>query len=97
MDEAVNGSDTGAQLAKVSVALGVLALVAFIGLGFTVGDWWFLLGAAIGLVAVALGWTARKRLTVGASQRRLATVGMVLGAIPLVWFCAYMLVDAIVD
>ena len=89
------------QRANASVALGVLALVALVGGMFVVqaisdGDRWYVPGAAIGLAAVGLGWTARKRLAAGAPGRRLATVGMVLGAIPFVTFCV-LVIDGVVD
>jgi hypothetical protein len=100
-DEAVKRGDRQGQLAKASVALGVLALVALVGALVVVnaisdGDRWYLPGAAIGLVAVGLGWTARKRLAVGASGRRLAILGVVLGAVPLVTFCV-LVIDGVVD
>ena len=88
-DEAVKRGDRQGQLAKASVALGMLALVALVGALFVVnaysdGDRWYLPGAAIGLVAVGLGWTARK------------WVGIVLGAVPLVTFCV-LVIDGVVD
>ena len=75
-----------------SVVLGVLALVAHLGALFVViaysdaGAFGYALAAAFGLAAVALGWTARKRLPVRAPGRGLAILGMVLGAISLVYF-----------
>src|SRR5215218_6141462 len=77
--------------AMASAVLGVLALIAHLGALFVVLAYsddglWYLPAAAIGLAAVAVGWTARKRLPVRAAGRGLATVGMVLGAISLVYF-----------
>ena len=103
----MRGSTHG-QRARASIALGVLALVAFaLGLlalfAFAVAyfylAWtgvWYLPAAGIGLVAAGFGWTARKRLAVGASGRRLATAGMVLGAITLVMFCL-VVVDGVIE
>ena len=79
-------------LANVSVALGILAIIAFFGLGFFAGDWWFVVAFAIGVAAVVSGWIARTR---PGNDRRRATIGIVLGAIPAVWFIVYMIVAAI--
>ena len=92
---------TQRRLAWASLALGVLALVALVGALFVVfaisdRDRWYLPGAAIGLAAVALGWTALTRLPVRASGRGLAAVGLVLGAVPLVTFGA-LVIDGIVE
>ena len=80
-------------LANVAVALGVLAIIAFFGLGFFVGDWWFVVAFVIGVAAVVTGWIARSRP--GNEHRRMATVGILLGAIPAVWFIVYMIIDSI--
>jgi len=83
----------GRTLANVSVALGILAILAFFGLGFTVGDWWFVVAFVIGVAAVVMGWIARNRP--GNDHRRMATIGIVLGAVPAVWFLVYIIVDSI--
>ncbi len=80
-------------LANVSVALGILAIIAFFGLGFAVGDWWFLVAFLVGVAAVVTGWIARNRP--GSDHRRMATIGIVLGAVPAVWFIVYLIVDSI--
>jgi len=80
-------------LANVSVALGILAILAFFVLGFAVGDWWFVVAFVIGVAAVVTGWTARNRP--GNDHRRTATIGIVLGAVPAVWFIVYIVVDSI--
>ena len=80
-------------LANVSLALGILAIVAFFGLGFAAGDWWFVVAFVIGVAAVVTGWIARNRL--GNDNRRTATIGIVLGAVPAVWFIVYLIVDSI--
>ena len=82
-------------LAKAAVALGVLAVIAFFVLGFFVGDWWFVVAFVIGAAAVIAGWVARKRAPVDPSEPRLATIGLILGAVPVVWFLVYMIVTAI--
>ena len=87
------GSREGTPLAKVALAAGVLAVLAFFGLAFAFGDWWFVVGFVLGAIAVVTGWLARQRG--GGSDRRLATVGLVLGAIIVAWFLAYMVIDSI--
>ncbi len=80
-------------LANASVALGILGIVAFFVLGFAAGDWWFVVAFVIGVAAVVTGWIARNRP--GNDHRRRATIGIVLGAIPAVWFIVYMIVASI--
>ena len=80
-------------LANASVALGILAILAFFVLGFAAGDWWFVVAFVIGVAAVVTGWIARNRP--GNDHRRTATIGIVLGAIPAVWFVVYMIVASI--
>ena len=80
-------------LAMASVALGILAILAFFVLGFAAGDWWFVVAFVIGVAAVVTGWIARNRP--GNDHRRRATIGIVLGAVPAVWFLVYVIVDSI--
>ncbi len=87
--------ESSEPLAKAALAAGILAVIGFFGLGFTVGDWWFVVGLVFGAVAVALGWMARKRVAAGSSDRRLATIGLVLGGVIVAWFVAYMVITAI--
>ena len=84
--------DTG-TLAKVAVGLGILSIILFFGLGFAADTCGWLVGFVVGIAAVVVGWMARTRA--GTDSRRLATIGVVLGAIPVVWFIAYMIIDAI--
>ena len=84
--------DTG-TLAKAAVGLGILSIILFFGLGFVVGDWWFVIAFVVGIAAVVVGWMARTRA--GTAHMRLATIGVVLGAVPVVWFIAYMIIAAI--
>ena len=83
----------GGPLPKVALAAGVLAALAFFGLGLIVGDWWFVVGLVFGAVAVVTGWMGRQRS--GGSDRTLATIGLVLGAIVVAWFATYMIVATI--
>jgi hypothetical protein len=95
MTELVSDRPRGASSAP-SIVVGVLAIAVFFGLAFAFGDWFFLAGAALGVVGVALGLRART-VAPDRSERRRATFGIVLGAVPLVWFVAYMVVTAIAD
>lgn len=83
----------GAVLAKASLAAGILAVAGFIGLGFTAGGWWFLVGVALGLVAVVAGVTARRQ--VDYADRRIALVGMILGGLIVLWFVGFMVISGI--
>ena len=83
----------GGPLPKLALAAGVLAALAFFGLGFIFEEWWFVLGLALGAVAAATGWMGRQRSS--GSDRTLATIGLVLGAIVVIWFATYMIVSTI--
>ena len=87
-DLAVTHADSGR--ARAALATAVLSLLLFIGGGFTVGGIFWLLGAAAACGAVVLGLAARR--TGGGRE---ATIAVILGAIPVVWFAAYMLVEAL--
>ncbi|MBA3364164.1 MAG: hypothetical protein H0U03_00020 [Actinobacteria bacterium] len=81
-------------LAKASLAAAILAVLAFFGLGFAFEGWWFVVGLVLGAIAVILGLMTRRR-PIAASDRRLATIGLVLGSIIVLWFVTYMVIDAI--
>ena len=83
----------GGPLAKVALAAGVLAALGFFALGFVFEDWWFVVGLVFGVIAVVTGWMARQRSS--GSDRTLATIGLVLGAIVVAWFATYMIVATI--
>ncbi len=85
----------GEPLAKGALAAGVLAVLAFFVLGIALGDWWFLVGLALAVVAVVLGVVTRQR-PIARSDRRLATIGLVIGGIIVAWFVVFIIVDAIV-
>lgn len=80
----------GKGRARAALGTAVLSLLLFIGGGFTVGGIFWLLGAAAGLGAVVLGLAARRD-----GSGREAAVAVALGAIPVVWFAAYMIVEAL--
>ena len=75
---------------RSALILGVVSLLLFIGGGFTVGGVFWVLGAVVGLAAIVLGVTARRK-----GGGREATIAVVLGAIPAVWFAAFMIVAAL--
>ena len=87
------GRRDAGTLAKAAVGLGILSIILFFGLGFAVGEPWFVLAFVVGIAAVVVGWMARTRA--GTDSRRLATIGLVLGAIPVVWFIIYKIIAAI--
>ena len=96
MSETMPARREGSEsLAKAALAAGVLAATGFFGLGFALEGWWFVVALVFGVAAVALGWIARTRPETGSSDRRLATIGLVLGAIVVAWFATYMIVDSI--
>ena len=92
MEASTAGRGEAEKLANVAVALGTLEIIAFFGLGFFAGDWWFVVAFVFGVAAVATGWIARTR---SGNDRRRATIGIVLGAFPAVWFTVYIIVDSI--
>lgn len=94
MSAALSKRPRGYPLGQAALVSGILAVLAFFGLGFTVGDWWFVVGAALGLVAIVLGAQARRESHT-AGERRRAVIGLVLGGVPAVWFVAYTIVAAI--
>ena len=87
------GRRDAGTLAKAAVGLGILSIILFFGLGFAIGEPWFVLAFVVGIAAVVVGWMARTRA--GTDSRRLATIGLVLGAIPVVWFIIYKIIAAI--
>lgn len=94
MSEAAVERREGDVLGKAALAAGILAALGFFGLGFALGDWWFVVGLVFGAIAVVLGVMARRRFASG-PDRRMATIGLVLGAIIVAWFVAYMILAAI--
>jgi hypothetical protein len=95
MSEALPGRRDGEPLAKGALASAVLAVLGFFILGFTAGDWWFVIGLIFGAVAVILGVMARSRLSADSQARKTATIGLVVGGIIVAWFLIYMIVAAV--
>ena len=75
---------------RAALVLAVASLALFIGGGFTLGGIFWLLGPAVGVGALALGVAARRN---GAGRE--AIVAIVLAAIPVVWFAAFMIVEVL--
>ena len=80
-------------LPTVALGLGIAAFAVYRGLGLATDSWGWIVGAALGVVAVIVGVVART--DADGSDRRRATTGLVIGAIPVVWFVGYLVVDAL--
>jgi hypothetical protein len=80
----------GGGQARTALVLAVLSLALFIGGGFIVGGVFWLIGPLVGLVAIVLGLAARR----GGGGRE-AMVAVVLAAVPVIWFAAFMIVSAL--
>lgn len=81
---------SGSRGGHAALALGAAALLLFVGGGFAIGDIFWILGAVVGVAAIVVGVTARRQ---GSGAE--AIVGVVLGAIPALWFASYMIVAAL--
>ncbi|MEO5634700.1 hypothetical protein [Gaiella sp.] len=86
-DVAMTRSGTGHG--RAALALGTVALLLFVGGGFAVGGIFWLLGSVAGVIAIIVGVVARRQ---GGGTE--AIVGVILGAIPALWFASYMIVAA---
>ncbi len=75
---------------RAALVLAVASLVLFVGGGFTVGGIFWVLGAVVGLAALVLGVGARRK-----GGGREATIAIVLAAVPVLWFAAFMIVSAL--
>ncbi len=95
MSEVVAERHGGETLAKGALASAVLAVLGFFILGFATGGWWFIIGLIFGAVAVILGVMARSRLSAGSRDRKMATIGLVVGGIIVAWFLIYMIIAAV--
>lgn len=80
----------GGAHGRTALILAVASLLLFIGGGFTLGGIFWLLGPLVGLSAIVLGATARRN-----GGGREATIAVVLAAIPVVWFAAFMIAEAL--
>jgi hypothetical protein len=80
---------SGSGHGRAALALGAVALLLYLGGGFSVGGIFWLLGAVVGVIAIVVGAAARRQ---GAGSE--AIVAIVLGAIPALWFAIYMIMAA---
>jgi hypothetical protein len=75
---------------RMPLMLGVASLVLYVGGGFTMGGIFWALGPLVGLGAIALGVAARNK-----GGGREATIAVILGAIPVLWTVAFLIVAAL--
>ena len=75
---------------RKALILAVVSLLLYIGGGFTVGGIFWVLGPLVGLGAIVLGLAARRN-----GGGREAAIAVVLGAVPVLWFAAFMIVAAL--
>ena len=73
-----------------ALMLGVASLLLYIGGGFTIGGIFWALGPLVGLGAIVLGVAARRK-----GGGREATIAVILGAIPVLWTVAFLIVPAL--
>ena len=95
MSQTLSQQHQGELHGKAALAAGVLSVLAFVGVGFALNGWYFLIGVVIGAGAIALAVTARRRPAASRSDRRMAMTGLVLGTVIVGWFVAFMAVAAI--
>jgi hypothetical protein len=84
-DLTVTRADSGHE--RIALVLGMASLLLYIGAGFTLGGIFWALGPLVGLGAIALGVAARHK-----GGGREATIAVVLGAIPVLWTAAFLVV-----
>jgi hypothetical protein len=82
-------SRAGGGRARTALILAVVSVLLFIGGGFTVGGIFWVLGPLVGLGAIVLGLAARRN-----GGGREATIAVVLAAVPVIWFAAFMITAA---
>ncbi len=87
-DLTVTRADSGHE--RIALTLGVASLLLYIGGGFTIGGIFWALGPLVGLGAIVLGVAARRK-----GGGREATVAVILGAIPILWTVAFLIVSAL--
>ena len=75
---------------RTALVLAVASLLLYIGGGFTFGGIFWVLGPLVGLGAIVLGVAARRN-----GGGREATIAIVLAAVPVLWFAAFMIVAAL--
>jgi hypothetical protein len=77
---------------RVAIAAGVLAAIVFFGLAFPFGGVLWIVAAALGAISVAAAVSSRRRREAGS---RRAFVGALPGVVVLVWFVAFVIVEAL--
>ena len=80
----------GGRHGRTALILAVVSLLLFIGGGFAVGGIFWLLGPIVALGAIVMGVAARRK-----SGGREATIAVILAAVPVLWFAAFMIVSAL--
>jgi len=75
---------------RIALMLGVASLLLYIGGGFTIGGIFWVLGPLVGLVAIVLGISAWRK-----GGGREASIAVMLGAIPVIWTAAFLIVAAL--
>jgi hypothetical protein len=76
-----------AEHERIALTLGVASLLLYIGGGFTIGELFWALGPLVGLAAIVLGVAARRK-----GGGREATIAVIVGAIPVLWTVAFLIV-----
>ena len=84
--------ETASPHGRVAIATGVLAAIVFFGLAFPFGGVLWLVAAALGAISVAAAGSSLRRREAAAGR---ALVGALPGLGVLVWFVAYVIVDAV--
>lgn len=80
----------GGGHARTALVLAVTSLLLYIGGGFAFGGVFWVLGPIVGLGAIVLGVAARRN-----GGGREATSAIVLAAVPVLWFAAFMIIAAV--
>jgi hypothetical protein len=80
----------GSGHGRTALVLAVASLLLYIVGGFTFGGIFWVLGPLVGLAAITLGLAARRN-----GGGREATIAIVLAAVPVLWFAAFMIVAAL--
>jgi hypothetical protein len=86
----MTATESAPPLGRIALATAVLALILFLGGGMIFDGAFWLIGAIVGVAAIVAGVAARRQ---GAGRE--AIVAALLGAIPALWFAAYIIAAAI--
>ena len=81
-------ADSGHE--RIALMLGLASLLLYIVGGFTIGGIFWVLGPLVGLGAIVLGVAARRK-----GGGREASIAVILGAIPVIWTAAFLIVAAL--